>query len=51
MKPRNALAAGIRDARNIYQQDGFYDAYVRQQLQEMIRQNTATYPTIFQNKQ
>ena len=50
MLPRDALAAGIRDARNIYQQDGLYDAYIRQRLQEMIRQNKTTYPEIFQKK-
>jgi hypothetical protein len=47
MTSRDALAAGIRDARSIYMQDGLYSPYVRQQLQEVIRQNKTLYPSIF----
>lgn len=47
MMPRDALAAGVRDARRIYQQDGLYDSYIRRQLQELVRQNKTTHPIIF----
>ena len=39
MSSRDALAAGVWDARRIYQQQGLYDSFVRGQLQELIRQN------------
>lgn len=39
MDSRDALAAGIRDARNIYMQDGLYTPYIRQQLREVIPQS------------
>ena len=47
MSSRDALAVGIQDARSIYQRDGLYDSYVRQQLQDVVRQNKATYPQVF----
>jgi hypothetical protein len=47
MSSRDALATGVRDARRIYQQDGLYDAYIRRQLQELIRQNQTSHPEIF----
>jgi hypothetical protein len=47
MSSRDALAAGIRDVRSIYQRDGLYDAYIRQKLQEQVRQNKTAYPDIF----
>jgi RHS repeat-associated protein len=47
MTSRNALAAGIRDARSIYMLDDLYTPYIRQQLQEVIRQNKNLYPSIF----
>jgi hypothetical protein len=50
MSSRDALAAGIRDARSIYQRDGLYDFYVRQQLQDVVRQNKAAYPDIFKKQ-
>ncbi|MEB2545443.1 LysM peptidoglycan-binding domain-containing protein [Burkholderia cenocepacia] len=46
MAPRDALAAGIRDARQIYQRDGLYPE-IRPQLQEVIRQNLMKYPNLF----
>jgi hypothetical protein len=45
--PRDALAAGVRDVRSIYQRDGLYDAYIRGQLREVIRQNRTDYQDIF----
>jgi RHS repeat-associated protein len=50
MSPRDALAAGIRDARDIYQKDGLYNDYTRGQLQDLIRQNKQAYPSIFQKR-
>ena len=47
MASRDALAAGIRDVRGIYMQDDLYTPYIRQQLQEMIRQNKNLYPSVF----
>lgn len=51
MSSRDALAAGIKDARKIYQQDGLYDPWIRQQLQELIQQNKTAYPLIFRKAQ
>ena len=45
---RDALARGIWDARQRYIEDGLYGPEVRRALQEVIRQNKAKYPNIFQ---
>ena len=37
MNSRDALTAGFRGARSIYQRDGLYDAYIRQQLQNVAK--------------
>ncbi len=50
LSPRDALGRGVRDARSIYQQDGLYDAYIRQQLQELIRLNKQAHPELFLKK-
>lgn len=47
LTPRQALGAGISDARRIYMQDGLYSPQIRQQLQELIRQNRAANPGLF----
>ena len=47
MTARAALAAGIRDVRTIYMHDELYTPYIRQQLQEVIRQNQSLYPSVF----
>jgi len=47
MTARDALAAGIMDARRIYMKDGLYDSYIRNQLQELVQQNKAAHPLIF----
>ena len=47
LSARDALAAGVWDARSIYRQQGLYDAHMRQQLQEVIRQNKLAHPEIF----
>lgn len=47
MSPRDALAAGVRDARRIYQEQGLYTREIRDGLRELIRQNKALYPNIF----
>lgn len=47
MISRDALAAGVWDARRVYQQDGLYGIVIRQQLQELIRQNKSMYPDLF----
>jgi hypothetical protein len=47
MTARDALAAGIRDARRIYIKDGLYDSYIRNQLQELVQQNKTAHPLIF----
>jgi hypothetical protein len=48
MNAREALAAGVRDARRIYQRDGLYGARVRSGLRDVIRQNKAKFPKIFE---
>ncbi|WP_220272938.1 LysM peptidoglycan-binding domain-containing protein [Aquitalea aquatica] len=47
MTPRDALAAGIWDARAIYRADGLYTPQIRSSLQELIWMNKANHPTIF----
>ncbi|MBA4041024.1 MAG: hypothetical protein C0474_04330 [Sphingobium sp.] len=47
MSPRDALAAGVWDARRIYQADGLYTPQIRSSLQDVIRMNKANHPTIF----
>ncbi|WP_042549508.1 hemagglutinin, partial [Ralstonia solanacearum] len=49
MTPRDALAAGVWDARRIYRQDGLYQQ-VRPQLQELIRQNKDAFPGLFEKQ-
>ncbi|MFD1745665.1 hypothetical protein ACFSE1_09355 [Rhizobium helianthi] len=50
MTPRDALAAGVRDARRIYQADGLYTPELRRSLQDLIQMNKSEYPTIFEKK-
>lgn len=47
LSPRNVLAAGVGDARAIYQKEGLYGPYVRGQLQQLIAQNKAAFPELF----
>lgn len=47
LPPRDALAAGIWDARRIYRDDNLYTPEIRSSLQELIRLNKTTYPTVF----
>ncbi len=47
MSARDALAAGIWDARQIYRSDGLYTPQIRHSLQELIQMNKTTYPAIF----
>jgi filamentous hemagglutinin len=47
MSARDALAAGVRDARRIYQNQGLYWPYIGTALQELIRQNKSTFPQVF----
>jgi filamentous hemagglutinin len=47
MTPRNALAAGVRDAKKIYSADGLWSPEMRKQFQELIKQNKEKFPTIF----
>jgi hypothetical protein len=44
---RQALGQGIWDARRIYQQDGLYGPGIRSSLQDVIRQNRAANPGLF----
>jgi filamentous hemagglutinin len=50
LSPRDALGRGVRDARRIYQEDGLYDPFIRQRLQELIQQNKQAYPELFLKK-
>ena len=50
LSPRDALGRGVMDTRQIYQQEGLYDAYIRQQLQEVILQNKQAHPELFLKK-
>jgi hypothetical protein len=47
MTPRQALAAGVWDARRIYRADGLYTPQIRSSLQDLIRMNKANHSTIF----
>ncbi len=47
LSARDALAAGIRDARKIYQADGLYTAEIRASLKELIDMNKTQHPGIF----
>jgi hypothetical protein len=47
MTPRDALAAGVWDARGIYRADGLYGPQIRGNLQDLIRMNKTQHPTIF----
>lgn len=46
MTPRNALAAGVRDARKIYSSDGLYTPQIRSALQQVIDLNKVSHPTV-----
>jgi len=48
MKPRDALASGVRNARSIYMEDGLYGPTIRNSLQDLISQNKMGYPDIFE---
>lgn len=47
MSARGALAAGVRNARQIYISDGLYGSTLRQALQNLIRTNKQTFPQVF----
>lgn len=47
MSARDALAAGVWDARQIYRSDGLYTPQIRNSLQQLIRMNKTQHPTIF----
>lgn len=47
LTPREALGQGIWDARRVYQQDGLYSPNIRSSLQDLIRQNRAANPGLF----
>jgi hypothetical protein len=47
MTARDALAAGVWDARQIYRADGLYTPQIRSSLQDLIRMNKANHPTVF----
>lgn len=47
MTARDALAAGVWDARQIYRADGLYTPQIRSSLQQVIQMNKANHPTIF----
>jgi len=47
LTPRQALGQGIWDARQIYQQDGLYGPQIRSALQDVIQQNRAANPGLF----
>jgi len=47
MTARDALAAGVWDARRIYQADGLYTSQIRSSLQDLIRMNRTNHPNIF----
>lgn len=50
MNSRDALAAGVKDARKIYQKDGLYDNKTRDALQNVIKQNKEKHPQIFKKQ-
>lgn len=47
MSPRDALAAGIWDARGIYRAEGLYGPYVREQLQCLVSESKTAFPRLF----
>jgi len=47
MTSRQAMAAGVWDARKVYKQDGLYRSLIRQKLRELIEMNKSTHPELF----
>lgn len=45
--PREALARDIKDARQIYQDNGHYGKNVRESLQEVVKQNKEKFPHLY----
>ncbi len=50
LSARDALSQGVRDVRRIYQEDGLYDAFIRQKLKDLIQQNKQARPDLFIKK-
>ena len=50
VKPRNELAKDILDLRNIYKEDNVYTPEIRENLQEVIKQNKEKFPEIYQKR-
>jgi hypothetical protein len=48
MTTRDALAAGVRDVRSIYQEHGLYDGYIRSNLQSLIERSRTDFPELFE---
>ncbi|QBG98135.1 hypothetical protein EYC55_22355 [Xanthomonas oryzae] len=48
MSSRDALAAGVWDARSIFRKDGLYTPDMRGQLIDLIQKNKSKYPNIFE---
>lgn len=47
MKPLDALEMDVEDLRNIYKEDGLYDAKIEDMLQEVINENKKRFPNLF----
>jgi filamentous hemagglutinin len=50
LSPRQVLAREVWDARSIYRQDGLYTQDIKRSLQQVIEQNKASWPGIFNKK-
>lgn len=48
--PREALARDIKDARQIYQDNGHYNKNVRESLQEVVKQNKEKFPDLYKKQ-
>ena len=50
MSSRDALAAGIKDAKAIYKQHGLYNSKIKSALRQVIQMNKDKYPHLFNKK-
>ena len=48
--PREALARDIKDARQIYQDNGHYNKNVRESLQEVVKKNKEKFPDLYKKQ-
>jgi filamentous hemagglutinin len=50
LTPRRSLARAIWDARSVYQVQGLYTPEMRESLLQVIQQNKAAWPNVFEKR-